>query len=231
MPRKNRLNDLDCKKAKYCSWFLLRMMRYARILAKGELLGVGNGSWRNVTEHCLVESIAGDILAEALSADRRSVMVAGLLHDWYKKAEVLRIKERGPSAHFETSREDMVLLAGYGISAHIITLAHSNVLESLDIGYLSSRSIEAKILHWLDVSTEGSRIVDFRDRIMALQMNLNGRAFSESFRGQYDGRTLFDVQWEHASKEQAEFEQKLGIPFGDLVSFVVARFDERIAAA
>lgn len=220
------------KRAFYFSNFALRHFREMRILTKGGVLGRGNEGWRNVAEHCLVEAVGADILAEALGVSPERVVSAALLHDWYKRREVEAMKQIGGGRGYEkTTREDDRLLREYGISDEVIRIAHANIPESADAEYLARRPIEEKIMHFLDLVTSGTEFIDVDTRTRVAEQKKHMVEFSESFRSRYEGRTLHEVQREVTALEQREFEQEIGLEYGTLLDFLKSKLDERIVSA
>ena len=100
----------ESQKKKYFSRFALQHMGEMRIFQKGGILGKEHENWRNVSEHCIFESVIGDILAEALGANRESVVSATLLHDWYKRREVEIMKDEGYSGHESAKKQEEQIL-------------------------------------------------------------------------------------------------------------------------
>lgn len=223
---------MNRKRAVYFSNFALRHFREMRILAKGGVLGRGNEDWRNVAEHCLVEAVGADILAEALGVSPKRVVSAALLHDWYKRREVEAMKLIGGGKGYEkTAKEDDRLLREYGISEDVIRIAHANIPESADLKYLEERPIEEKIMHFMDLITSGLEFMDVEARIRVAEQKKHMVEFSESFRSRYEGRTLHEVQCEITALEQREFEWRIGLESGTLLDFLKTKLGERIASA
>jgi hypothetical protein len=220
------------RRAFYFSNFALRHFREMRILANGGVLGRGNEDWRNVAEHCLVEAVGADILAEVLGVSPKRVVSAALLHDWYKRREVEAMKLIGGGKGYEkTAKEDDRLLREYGISDEVIRIAHANIPESADAEYLARRPIEEKIMHFLDLVTSGTEFIDVDTRTRVAEQKKHMVEFSESFRSRYEGRTLHEVQREVTALEQREFEQEIGLESGALLDFLKSKLDERIVSA
>lgn len=79
------------EKTRYFSSVALRNLSSARMLWAGEALGKnreGLDIWRNVSEHCLVQTAACDILAQELNlpdSSKRNLGLAAMAHDWDKK--------------------------------------------------------------------------------------------------------------------------------------------------
>ncbi len=223
--------EFERKKTSYFSRFALGHLRDMRILRKGGVLGKENRDWRNISEHAIVEAVGADILAEALNTNREDVIQAANLHDWYKRREVEMMKKLGGAqGHAVTAVEDKRLLHEYGVPPHIVKLAHSNIPDSIDREYLSSRTLEEKIMHYMDLITSGSDFMNFRDRINIVAQEKHNVEFSDSFRDKYGGKSLFEVQEEVAQLEESEFEKLLGVPSGGVIQFIRKKLEERINA-
>lgn len=204
-------------------------MNEMRVLKEGGLLGKENVDWRNVSEHCLVEAVGADILAEHLDANRQDVVRGALLHDWYKRHEIAARREHGGSKAFViTSVEDKRLLNELGVPENIILIAHANIPESDDSEYLADRSLEEKIIHYMDMITDQSTFTDPEERLRKAEENSRTMEFLESFREKYHGKHLNELQREVLKLEQTEFEEKLGLAKGSLLDFLQVELQKRI---
>lgn len=217
------------RKTSYFSRFALKHFNDMKILGKGGILGKGAEKWRNISEHCLVEGVGADILAKYLGADRDKVVKAALLHDWYKRQEIEAMQKLGGGEGYRKAiNEDERLLYEFGIPEDIIKLAHSNTPESSNPNYLKNRSLEEKIIHFIDLITSGSEFVDFIERQRKSEQKQKNIEFSESFREKYYGKSLYEVQKEVGEMEQEEFEKLLGLEAGTLINFIKTKLEERI---
>jgi HD superfamily phosphodiesterase len=218
---------MTSSRTKYFSSFALSHMPEMRLLRLGGILGRGNKEWRNVAEHCLTEAVAADVLAEHLSADRSTLVSAALLHDWYKRQEVEAMKVSGAkSGHVVTLEEDKRVLGERGVNERVISVAHSNIPETADHRELAARSLEEKILHFVDVITSGSDFLSVDERFDVLELKPRNVEFSESFRERF-GKSLYELQRELGHIEQEEFEKKLGLSSGSLITFIKNKIEER----
>lgn len=200
-----------------------------RVLAKGGVLGKKNRDWRNIAEHCLAEAVGADILAEHLGADREKVTRASLVHDWYKRKEIESMRlVGGAQGYLETSEEDIRLLTEYGVPEDIIQLAHANIPQSAELDYIKNRSREEKIVHFIDMITDGSRFVEHDERLKIVVQKKHNIDFSELFRRRYNGKSLFELQQEVTIQEKREFEQTIGLATNSLIPFIVNKLKERI---
>ncbi len=224
----------EINRTKYFSDFALRHMREMRILKKGEILGKDNQAWRNVSEHCLVEAVIADVLAEAMNASeeqRKRSVQATLLHDWYKRKEVEAMKEHGGvDGHEKAASEELKLLKEYDVAENLKKLIHSNIPDSADSEYLLSRTLEEKIIHFADAILRGTVITDFHDRMDHKNQNPKMIAYSESLRERFGGKSLLEFQIQVAEAEQREFEDAIGIDQGTLYDFIKTKIQERIDA-
>ena len=94
----------------------------------------------------------------------------------------------------KTADEDERLLRESGIPEDMIKLAHSNIPENSDLNNLKNRSIEEKIIHFVDLITIGSEFVNFAERLQISEQKRQNIEFSESFRKKYNGKSLYEVQ-------------------------------------
>ncbi len=224
----SKIDSAESKKRKYFSKFALKHIEEMRILKAGGVLGRENAEWRNVSEHCLTESVGADVLAEFLGADRTKTVKAALIHDWFKRREVEAMKKFGAgTGHKTTSEEDEKLLREYVVDEEVIRIARSNIPARIDPEYLHSRPIEEKIMHLIDIFTSNSDFVSIEKRYELLEKKPLNIEFSESFKGQF-GKALFEVQKEIAHAEQEDFEKAIGIERGSLVEFIKMKVQERI---
>lgn len=221
--------DLEKKKRAYFSNFALKHLTEMRALVKGGVLGKENAEWRNISEHCLVEAAGGNLLAEMLDANQEKVAQALLLHDWYKRKEIEAMQEVGGALGYaKTAEEDSRLLKEFGFPDDIVKLAHSNIPEKADSNYLSGRSPEEKIVHFMDIVTLDTNFSDFRERLELAKQKKHIVEFSDSFREQYQGKSLIELQEEVAKAEEEEFEKKLDLKPGILIYVLKEKLQERI---
>lgn len=231
MTEEQEYHFFETQKKKYFSTFALQHIEQMRIFKEGGILGMENKEWRNVSEHCLFEAVIADILAEALDANRENVVMATLLHDWYKRREVEIMKQQGPSGHEVASSQEGEFLRSVQIPENIIQLIHSNIPESADENYLRQRSREEKIIHFSDAILQGTNIVDFRERMDRKNQKPHMIAYSESLRERYQGKSLLEFNTEVSESEQEEFENALNLHSGELFEFIIKQIRQRILSA
>lgn len=220
------------KKTKYFSHFAATHLPEMRILKKGGVLGKENHDWRNISEHCLLEAVGADILAEYLGADRAQLITSALLHDWYKRSEIEAMKKLGGNeGHHAAAKEELKLLRNAKVPEHIIHLMHSNIPEHADTEYLEKRALEEKIMHFVDLITLNSTFVDFRKRLDDASKKKTVVEFCDSYRPRYNGKSLLEVQEIAGSLEQKEFEHMLNLETDTLVTFIETKLKERIQAS
>lgn len=127
----------------------------------------GARPWRNVSEHCIVESARAAVLADLVGlpdASKRSLIVAAALHDCFKRIEV----ETGASASWDRSAgaaadaEKRLRAAGFADEVVDIASAvgHASLRateERLRRAALSFLDLACLILHYVDAYTIDSR--------------------------------------------------------------------------
>jgi len=220
--------ESETKKARYFSDFALYYPIEMRQLQRGGLLGKENERWRNVAEHCLTEAVGADILAEHLGAKRDIVVKAALLHDWYKRYEIETVQKKGVSGYQSAAEVGDNLLRANNISEEIIRLAHANIPSSEEKKVNKKRTLEEKIMHYIDIITHETEFIPVAERVARAATKPSYIQLSDSFRKTYHGKNLFEVQVETGEDEQAEFEQRLGLVKGGLISFIKGEFEKRI---
>ena len=222
-------NEARKRKTWYFSKFAVDHLSEMHFLKRGGVLGKGNESWRNISEHCLAEAVAADILAEALGADRGKVSTAAILHDWFKRREIEAMRELGGAKGYEaTAGEDESLLREQGVPDEIVRLAHANVPDSADQTYLAQRALEERILHFADLITVNSEWLPFREKLLIAARQKSTVEFSESMRKRFGGKSILELQDELGADEEREFEMRIGLQAGELVDFLRRKLEERI---
>src|SRR3990167_6447186 len=83
--------EKNVEKTRFFSKLALRNLRSSRLLWAGEVLGKnreGLDIWRNVSEHCLVQTAGCGVPAQELGlpdTSRKNLELAAMGHDWDKK--------------------------------------------------------------------------------------------------------------------------------------------------
>src|SRR5258708_9692686 len=101
--------------------------------------GVGEQvSWRNVSEHCLVEMARVKALARVLALSeelQKDLLAAAAIHDFYKEQEIKIIKAEGASwASFaKASKQAMRIMKDVGLRERVIWLANAVGHGSLQV--------------------------------------------------------------------------------------------------
>jgi hypothetical protein len=232
-------NEYRLKRKKYYSSFALQYMGEMKILQKGGILGTGDGneSWRNISEHVLTEGVVADVLAEALSLspiDRKKIVKAAILHDWYKRREIEAFKKFGGyEGYLKAGAEDGKLLREYGVPEELIELAHSNIprpdeVNNTNTKSLASRSLLEKLMHYIDIITDNTDLVGYDVKIGLARTKPAVVNFTDGFKPLYNGISLLDVQLVAAKEEEAELEKMLNVEKGGLIKFIQNKIKERI---
>ena len=211
--------ERNLEKTRYFSTLALQNLRGARMLWAGEALGEnreGLNVWRNVSEHCLVQTAACGTLAEELGLpqeSRRNLELAAMTHDWDKKYQSTGLKrinqqiasgeiteEKGGKVKydfFEESEEHSVNgMRAKGIPEEIIRMASADGHPALPRMMSPDSSLEKKILHYVGSICDESNIVPLDQRIDNLGKNERYKMMNEYGRQVpwTGGRTLYEVQ-------------------------------------
>lgn len=222
------------EKTRYFSTHALRNYSSARLLWAGEALGknrVGLDIWRNVSEHCLVQSAACGELANALDlpeGSKRNLELAAMAHDWDKKFQSTGLRainqqiesgeiteEEGGKVKydfFEESEEHSVQgMREKGAPEEIIKIASADGHPALPRMMDPSCPIEEKILHYIGSITDESNIVALDKRVDNLEQNERYKMMNEYGRQVpwTKGSTLYEVQRDVGHQIEQEITQML----------------------
>jgi hypothetical protein len=150
----------------------------------------GDDSWRNVSEHCLVQVARSEILAEMLGLPEylvQNMRVGAMLHDFDKKNEmrVIRAARGSEESPLKAARTrhliDDMWLEDNGYNKTVRELAGAAGVDApqlvkaqqiLDGGEISDEDLAWLVIHYVDncsigsdwilPSHEGRNIIDFR---------------------------------------------------------------------
>lgn len=241
--------DLAVQCVQYIHAFGRRFPQIAKALFHGEELG-GTGKqkamqqeaqqeytgrdvrrgeiWNGAGEHCYAVAILAELLAQkmALSADAiERVTLAGGIHDWWKKHEVMHMWDaedalaaEGVQISRETvespqvisvirtqfdaaKEEDRARLKTMGFSEEIIQLANANRLRDTQ----GPQTDEELILFFLDHVMSGVRPIPLMQRLQAaVTGNPSYLAYEASFKQQLGGRTSHQLLMEDGMAQQLQ---------------------------
>ena len=221
------------EKTRYFSSVALRNLSSARMLWAGEALGKnreGLDIWRNVSEHCLVQTAACDILAQGLKLpdpSRRNLGLAAMVHDWDKKYESTGLRkinqqiasgevtEEGGKLKYdfveESGKQSIKGMEDKGIPEDIIRIASADGHTALTRVMKADCSIEEKVLQYVGSITDESNIVLLDQRVDNLENNERYKMMNEYGR-QVEwtgGRTLYEMQRDVGHQIEQELVKKL----------------------
>jgi hypothetical protein len=205
--------------------------------------------WRNVAQHCLVEAAVADVLAEELQLpadERRTIVSAAILHDWYKKREKEQIAQATTAGTYSSNtlkeievRGDAELREKFGIDPTIIELTHSNVAPTP----AGPETLAKKILWYVDHIVSNTDVVPIEDRIADAERGWDGTvedpnraafngAMSDRYKEKYGGRSLYDVQREIGQRLNGELSERIGFAGKpeDLPLYLKAKLEARFTA-
>ena len=163
IPREAGLEDtetFESKRTKYFSDFALGLKEHFRILKDGGISGreAKMEGWRNISEHCIVESVMADVIAGKLDLDRDKMKMAALVHDWYKRQEIEGVKKNKVKGFDSADREDKEKLLAMEYPEDVINIAHSVGHTSLKRMQEPDVTIEEQVMHYIDDITSGTDI-------------------------------------------------------------------------
>ncbi len=196
--------------------------------ARDKKYGVDNSGkfkrWGDPTQHCLVETAAGEILSSMIKLspeESRNLCSAAFIHDWRKKGEMEEVggeKSLTPVQQaYQKSRDGLLQL---GIREEIIDIVdatdpvHLPNLEKLanlnqngEIVLLDDVNTVYLAMYYLDIITRGSEITSVDQRMDYLDAVMQERypyANSQEVRDRWGDRNLYEVMREigHLAEER-----------------------------
>ncbi len=186
----NNKTNLDNSAIRFWAGVGLRVREGMRMHQLTGQLEKGANSWRNVTEHCLVQTARSEVLGNLIGLPEdlvQDMRVAAMLHDFDKKQEITVTKEANRSGispllsvRAEHIRAEL-LLERHNFSDRVIRLAGASGVNVpqlvqaqriLDQNSLSDEDLAWLVIHyvddcsigadWVKRSQEGRNIIDFR---------------------------------------------------------------------
>ena len=157
----------DLKKRRYFADLAMRYLPQMRLDLRGGGLWKSDG-WRNVLEHCLVQTASSEVLADLLKLDdetKKRIAVTAACHDWDKRLDVELAKEKitpeerseieaEAERFFQAAGPDAILLKSTGPEHYSKSIMHPQEV-----------SLAEKIQDYVDNIHRGDNIVPFKERI------------------------------------------------------------------
>lgn len=167
--------------------------------------------WRNVSEHCLVETARvkkfADILKFSEETKKNLILAAGV-HDFNKKYEVEDTTKTGRNwdSYEKVSKEGTEKMHRAGLSPEVIYIAnatgHSSIIEItkiLEQKKLSEDDISFLIMHYVDnytIDSDWANEGQFELRIQKNEKNPQYTLLNEEGKKYFNGKTTFETQRE-----------------------------------
>lgn len=216
-------NDFEAKKIAFFSRFA-SSLKEAFKTHKEMGLWSKEDSWKNVSEHCLVEAVRAKEFASLLKLseeETKNLILAAVLHDVGKKIEIKALKESDGTLDTYDRIQDKIKseLIGY-ISSNVgeinSSIAHEgffkDIIEILSKGELTERDISKIVMHYIDDYTIGSEWVvdasegknDLDRRVEKNEANKNYVKINLDGKRYFGGKTTYEMQREigHAVEER-----------------------------
>lgn len=233
--------NYEKKRAKHFSGLALRNLGLMKLHKEFGLLPKKEG-WGNISEHCVVEAAAAEVVADSLGLSedlKRKLVQAALLHDYYKRREVekARAAKNSATSFDEAADESKRILLERGIDKDVVTIADSAGHTSLSaMQDLLQRSDELNdveklqmVFHYLDDITLNTDIVPLDLRIDMLENNPKYVKLNESGREIFNGRKMFDVQREVGQRIESWLAKNSGVEDAKKTPLVIKEeIEERI---
>lgn len=179
-------------------------------------------SWRNVVEHCLVQTAAAEALGELLGLpqDQRKAMAStSAIHDWSKRIE----KEKTE----KTEKADKFLEKTHP-HQDLLDATNIDVLEQLYLGQRTDFTWLQKLQFYLDIITREHDIVRSEDRITEVESAPRSKGIGNKANGEYWQKTR-DLR-DEVEKELFEQLKKKGHNIAspaDIPLFIRAKIEEQ----
>lgn len=213
-------DSFERKKTKFFYKIIVQVREALKIHKEAGLLDWDeelDRSWRDVSEHCLVEAARAEVFADKLGLSddvKKDLIISAALHDFLKKEEIKIYDTEGMTwSNYEKAEEKASeLLEKKGFNRHIIELVNSIGLIALsEIGSilkresLSEEDIAFLVLHYVDDYTSGSDWVNASEigeggkRVNDLDRRLNSAALRykpliEDGRSRFNGESPINVE-------------------------------------
>ncbi len=221
-----KLNDFEDKKRAYFSSLGLKVFEAFRLHKAFGLFGrnqAGQKEWRNVSEHCLVETARVSVfgrLFELSPKTQHNLMVAAAMHDFHKKHQMQKTPQ-GSSLTLEdykqSEHEAEEELIKAGIAPDIIRYVGSvgslpdNLNEIKTIlskgGELSEVDLAFLVMHYVDDYTidagwsaqtdtlpDGRKVNDLNRRIEKARQNPKYQKIGEEQKTYFHETKFFEIQ-------------------------------------
>lgn len=246
-PRATLFDRFAVNKTFFFQDFSLHYFHAFRLHKDGKLLGNGRKmeGW-NTSEHCLIAGVMGQILGEELHLpveDVHDVVEALLLHDWAKRLEVEAIdvaRKEGTSVHTaltDTKEHDKRTLLLHGISPRVVELTEANTPKD---EHGPQTDVE-KVVWYVDAMMSALQPGSIAQRFDDFSRGWTGSKedesrrkrnieHSNSYREQYHGKSLIEVQLAIGERLNQEFSARTQYE-GDpdyFHQYLLGKFVERI---
>lgn len=191
--------------------------------------------WGDVTQHCLVEAAASQVLSGLLGLspeETEQFKQAALVHDASKRPEIDAVnaakartgatQESIDIANDRAYAKSKRTLRGWGVPEEVVhlteTVAHTSIDQFVFLDKDNKMHLRADAplidmaMHYLDDITKGTEIVDFDSRMDYLDSVAAERyPYNEAGRAIWGGRTYFEAQRESGHLIEAHLAELAGI--------------------
>jgi hypothetical protein len=189
--------------------------------------------WSNVSRHCVTEMVAADIIAEKINLpeqDRKTLVQAVFLHDFYKKKSIDLIRanpENQTEADILSARESRQELEKHNIDPAVIALLEKSLgYDSLDYVINGQATLLEQIMHYVDDVTAGEDLVALPQRVEGLKKRY---PIIDQEGIKRWGKPTYDVQLEAGQVAERNISAKLGLEHPtDLPNYIKSTLAEKI---
>lgn len=143
-----------------------------KLFKKYGLLPESEG-WANIVRHCLLEAAAMEVVARGLrlpSKAKDRLVLAGLIHDFYKRRELELIKKEGDSTATleKAEKQSFKILSDNNIDQEIVQITDAIGITKLDRIKDPSCTLPEKAMFYIDSITKHDQLVTLEEKVAEL---------------------------------------------------------------
>lgn len=129
--------------------------------------------WANIVRHCLIQAAAMEVIADGLKFQKKEkddLVLAALVHDFYKRRELELIKKEGDStATLEKAEEQSAkILLENNIDSEVVKITDAIGITKLDLIKDPSCTLAEKIMFYVDSITLHDQILSLKEKVAEL---------------------------------------------------------------
>lgn len=129
--------------------------------------------WSNIVRHCLLEAAAMEVVAGGLKLskkDKDTLVLAGLIHDFYKRREIELIKKEGDSTATleKAEKRSFDILMKNSINPETVKITDAIGITKLDWIKDPACTLAEKVMFYIDSITKHDQLVTLEEKVAEL---------------------------------------------------------------